>query len=334
MSTQQQYQSQVPPQQPGQPPQAQQAQQAQQFQQAQQQQGQQAQQQSGWQGGGATYTSPIPMRRTHLGNAIVSEWTKIRSVRSTVWTLSAMFALVVGVGLLSAVGLNGGEYTGVPLLSSGLFGLMLGQICVITLGVLVVTSEYGTGMIRTTLTACPQRGRVLAAKALIFFVLAFVTTTLACTLTALINSAMLSDQEIPSYVKDGRLADSIEGGKLVADSGEWLGATVGAGLYVALLGLLSLAVGALMRHSAGAITTMMGVVLLPLVMALFMTGEALETVREKLMEYSPLNGLASLYRIPMSDDQSGTGWPLLGVLACVTAVALAGAYALLKKRDV
>ena len=67
-----------------------------------------------------------------------------------------------------------------------------------------------------------------------------------------------------------RAQGSIQDGKVVADSGQWLGATVGAGLYVALLGLLALAVGALLRHSAGAITTMLGVVLLPLVLALFM----------------------------------------------------------------
>lgn len=303
MSAQQQYQGHVPP------------------------------QSTGFQGGGPTYISPVPMARTHLGHALVSEWTKIRSVRSTVWTIGVMFALVVGIGLLTAVGLSGGEYTGDPLLSSGLFGLMLGQICVITLGVLVVTSEYGTGMIRTTLTASPRRGRVLTAKALVFFVVAFVTTTVACTLTALINSALLSDQNIPSYVANSPGADSIEGGKIVADSGEWLGATVGAGLYVALLGLLSLAVGSLLRHSAGAITTMMGVVLLPLLMAMFMGSEALQSVRDKLIEFSPLNGLASLYGIPMEENGS-SGWPLLGGLACVTAVVLALALTLLNKRDV
>ncbi|MEU2606044.1 ABC transporter permease [Streptomyces albus] len=283
---------------------------------------------------GAGYTSPIPMARAHLGHALLAEWTKIRTVRSTVWTLGVMFVLVVGIGLVTAAGLSGDSFLGMPLLSPGLFGLMLGQLCVITLGVLVISSEYGTGMIRTTLTACPQRGRVLLAKAVVFFLLAFVMTTLACTLTALINDALLSDQTLPSYESQSPLADSFEGGKLVASGGEWLGATVGAGLYVALLGLLSLAVGALLRHSAGAITTMMGLVLLPLVMALFMAGEALQDIREKLIEYSPLNGLASLYRIPMADDPDATGWPLLGGLAVVTLLVLAAAYALLNKRDV
>ncbi|QPP06515.1 ABC transporter permease [Streptomyces bathyalis] len=284
---------------------------------------------------GGGYVSPIPVTRTHLGHAIVSEWTKIRSVRSTVWTLGVMFALVVGIGLLTASLLSGNEFVGLPLLAPGLFGLMLGQICVITLGVLVVTSEYGTGMIRTTMTACPRRGRVLIAKSLIFFVLAFVMTTAACSITALINSTMLSGQKVPPYAaKAGPLKDSVENGELVATSSHWLGATVGAALYVALLGLLALAVGALLRHSAGAITTMLGLVLLPLVLSLFMFAEKLKDVREVLMEYSPLNGLASLYRIPMSEDQTATGWPLLGILAIATAVTLTLAFVLLNRRDV
>lgn len=283
--------------------------------------------------GPAPYTPDAPQAKAHFGHALASEWTKIRSVRSTVWTLGVMFVLVVGIGFFTAYGLSGGRYTGMPILAPGLFGLMLGQICVITLGVLVITSEYGTGMIRTTLTACPQRGRVLLAKATVFFVLAFVMTTVACTVTALLNSVMLAEQVLPPGAAQA-LGDSVQNGELVADSGEWLGATVGAGLYVALLGLLSLAVGALLRHSAGAITAMLGLVLLPLVMAMFMVGSAMRTFRDALMEYSPLNGLASLYRIPMNGDTDGTGWPLLGALAGVTALVLAAAYALLQKRDV
>lgn len=280
------------------------------------------------------YTSPIPIRRAHFGHALASEWTKIRTVRSTVWTLLLMVLLTVGVGLLTALALAEDDYVGMPLLSGGFFGLMFGQICVVTLGALVITSEYGTGMMRTTLTACPQRGRVLLAKATVFFLLAFIMTVAACGLTALIHSSLLGDQVVPSYaVEDPLMKDSIENGKLVATSDEWLGATVGAALYVSLLGLLALAVGALLRHSAGAITTMLGVVLLPLLAALFMMGESLADVREKLIEYSPLNGLASLYRIPINGEEDATGWPLLGLLAAVTLAALIAGYARLTASD-
>jgi ABC-type transport system involved in multi-copper enzyme maturation permease subunit len=245
-----------------------------------------------------------------------------------------MLAVVIGVGLMVTMALAGTGYVGLPLLSGGLFGLMLGQLAVITLGVLVITSEYSTGMIRTTFTACPQRWRVLAAKAIVFFALSFVMTTVACTIVAVINAAALSDQEIPTYAaEDPIMRGSVEAGRIVANTGQWLGATVGAGLYVALLGLLSLAVGTLLRHTAGAVTTMIGVVLLPLIMALFMVTESLSHVREILIKYSVLNGLASLYRIPM-DDGTGTGWPGVGLLAVITAVALVAAYAVLAKRDV
>ncbi|MET8680159.1 ABC transporter permease subunit [Streptomyces sp. NPDC004647] len=279
---------------------------------------------------GSGYTSPIPVRRTHIGHALASEWTKIRTVRSTMWTLGTMFLLVVGIGLLTGVGLQGAEQT-VPLLSGGFFGLILGQICIITLGVLVVTSEYGTGMIRTTLTACPSRGRVLLAKSVVFFLLSLVMTTVATGLTALMHSSMLGGRPPGEFATIPK--ESVVGGEVIATSSEWLGATLGAGLYVALLGLLSLAVGSLLRHSAGAITAMLGAVLLPLLLALFMQTESLEKVREKLIEYSPLNGLATLYRIPI-DGGDGTGWHLLWILVGVTAAALVAAFALLEKRDV
>ncbi|SDJ76730.1 ABC transporter permease [Streptomyces indicus] len=289
-----------------------------------------------WQGGvpaPTTYTSPIPIRSTHLGHALASEWTKIRSVRSTMWTLGVMFLLVIGIGLMTAVGLASSEYTQVPLLSGGLFGLMLGQICIVTLGVLVITSEYGTGMIRTTMTACPARGRVLAAKAVVFFGLSFTMTLIATTLTALIQSAMLGGR--PAGEFSSLPQESIVNGEVIATNSEWLAATVGAALYVALLGLLALAVGAMLRHSAGAITTMLGVILLPLLLALFMQMESLRDLQEFLVEYSPLNGLATLYQLPfMGEEGSGNGWGLLGGLAVVTVAALAGAFALTHKRDV
>ncbi len=282
------------------------------------------------------YASPIPIRHTNIGHAIASEWTKIRTVRSTVWTLIIMFALTVGVGLLFAFALSSEDEMSAPLLAGGFFGLMLGQLCIITLGVLVISSEYSTGMMRTTLTACPQRGRVLLAKALVFFLLAFVMTLLATSLTGLINSSMLGGMPVDPFTDPDLMKDSVdpETGEVIAKGEHWLGATVGASLYVSLLGLLSLAVGGLLRHSAGAITTMVGVVLLPLLMALFMMGESLESLREKLIEYSPLNGLASLYRIPMQGEEDVTGWPLLGLLAGVTLAALIGAYARLSSTDV
>ncbi|MBT2677300.1 ABC transporter permease [Streptomyces sp. ISL-14] len=264
-----------------------------------------------------TYTSPIPVVRTHLGHALTSEWTKIRSVRSTMWTLGVFVLLVVGIGLLAAALVAGnssdGSLSQENPLSFGFFGLLLGSMCIITLGVLTTASEYGTGMIRTTMTACPSRGRVLAAKAIVFFVVAFVVTLVSAVLVALADVAMLDARE-PTVQ-------------------EWLKGTVGISLYIALLGLLSLVVGSMIRHSAGAITIMTGVLLAPLVIALFMFSQSLEDLQRALFEYSIPNQLSVFYEQSLSDS-GPSGWDPLWIMLVVTAAAFAGAYALLEQRDV
>ncbi|TPQ23089.1 ABC transporter permease subunit [Streptomyces sporangiiformans] len=272
-----------------------------------------------WQAAPApSYTSPIPIVRTHLGHALSSEWTKIRSVRSTMWTLGVFVLLVVGIGLAAgaAVSSSSPDLSGENPLSLGFFGLLLGSMCIITLGVLTTASEYGTGMIRTTMTACPSRGRVLAAKAIVFFVVAFVITVVSAAFVGFAQVAML----------DGTGADEPTGD-------DWLKGTVGIGLYIALLGLLSLIVGSLVRHSAGAITIMIGTVLAPLVIAMFMFSESLSDLRDALFEYSIPNQLSVFYDNSLS--RSGpSGWDPLWIILGVTAVAFVAAYALLEKRDV
>ncbi|MEV6539992.1 ABC transporter permease [Streptomyces sp. NPDC051665] len=264
------------------------------------------------------YTSPIPVVRTHLGHALASEWTKIKSVRSTIWTLGVFVVLVVGIGLLAAVVVSNSssELNDENPLSYGFFGLLLGCMCIITLGVLTTASEYGTGMIRTTMTACPSRGRVLAAKSIVFFGVAFVVTLVASAFVAFVDASLLEN----NGAKD-------------PSAGEWLKGTVGVSLYIALLGLLSLIVGSIIRHSAGAITVMIGAVLAPLVIALFMFSQSLEDVRQKLFEYSIPNQLSVFYSNSLTES-GPSGWDPLWIIVGVTAVAFAGAVALLEQRDV
>ncbi|MFI8309439.1 ABC transporter permease subunit [Streptomyces microflavus] len=261
------------------------------------------------------YESPIPIRGATLGDAIASEWTKIRSVRSTLWTLGVMVVLMVAIGLMSALLIAAADtdLAGEPVVALGFFGVLLGSICVITLGVLTIGSEYSTGMIRTTLTACPSRARVLTAKAIVFFLLAFVITTVTATVVAVFQTAIL-------------------GGGI--DSGSvWLRATVGVGLYIAALGLVSLAVGAIIRHSAGAITVMIAVVLLPLVLALFMFSDSLRDLQRFLFEYSIPNQLGALYGSTVTET-GPSGWEPLLLMLAVAAVAMGGAYLALDRRDV
>ncbi|MEU9703210.1 ABC transporter permease [Streptomyces sp. NPDC047981] len=264
------------------------------------------------------YVSPIPVRKAHLGDALASEWTKIRSLRSTMWTLGVMvlLMLVIGLGVAAVVSNADVPADQESALALGFFGVLLGSICVITLGVLTIASEYGTGMIRTTLTACPTRGRVLAAKAIVFFVLVFTITTVTAAVVGAAQVAMVP-------------------GAAEATSAEWLRATVGVGLFLALLGLLSLAIGAIIRHSAGAITIMIGVLLLPLVAAMFMFSESLAKVQEFLLDYAIPSQLIALYAGKSAIGQSGpAGWDPVWIMAVITAAVMGGAYALLNSRDV
>ncbi|WMX48812.1 ABC transporter permease subunit [Streptomyces roseicoloratus] len=259
----------------------------------------------------------MPVRKAHLGDALTSEWTKIRSVRSTIWTLGIMVLLMlgIGIGVGALVAASDVSTEGETALGLGFFGVLLGSICVITLGVLTIASEYGTGMIRTTLTACPSRARVLAAKAIVFFLLVFAITTVTAALVGLADVAMVDAAEPTGE--------------------EWLRATVGVGLFVALLGLVSLGVGAIIRHSAGAITIMIGVLLLPLVAAMFMFAESLRSTREWFLEYAIPSQLIALYAGKSTVTMSGpAGWDPVWIMAVLAAAVLGGAFALINSRDV
>lgn len=260
----------------------------------------------------APYTSPIPVTRTHLGHALASEWTKIKSVRSTMWTLGVFLVLVIGIGMLVAAQTTQEDFGDVPYTIPAFFGLVLGQICLITLGVLVISSEYGTGMIRTTFTASPQRHRVLAAKLIIFFAVAFVVSAFAIGFVGLVTESMHNG----------------EGGKA------WGGTVVMGALYVSLLGVLALAVGSMLRHSAGAITAMLGLVLVPAILPAFLLmSESLQAIGEKMLDYNAPNALAKIFGL--DTDTGGTGGGAqLALLAGLTAAAIAGAFVLLDRRDV
>lgn len=260
---------------------------------------------------GASYTSPIPVVRTHLGHAIASEWTKIKSVRSTMWTLGIFLLFVVGIGFLVATQTSASDFgDDVPFTVPAFFGLVLGQICLITLGVLVISSEYGTGMIRTTFTASPQRHQVLTAKLLIFFAVAFVVSAFAIGLVGLFTQSMHGD----------------------ATDNDWIGTVFKGALYVSLLGVLALATGSMLRHSAGAITAMLGLVLVPAILPAFlMISDSMREIGEKMLDYNAPNALAKIFGL---DDGNGGGNAQLGLLAGLTVAAIAGAFVLLERRDV
>jgi ABC-2 type transport system permease protein len=180
-----------------------------------------------------------------LPRVMRSEWTKLTSVRSTGWTLLALVAATIGLGILASWGTNHSwpqmsveDRARFDPVRTSLSGLSLGQLAIAVLGVLVVSAEYSTGGIRTTLTTVPNRMRLLTAKVLVFTSLSFVV--------GLITSFAAFYAGQPWFSKRGIGATLGQPGVLRA--------VIGGGLYVAASGLFGLAIGVLLRHTAGSIT--------------------------------------------------------------------------------
>ncbi|MFE6841047.1 ABC transporter permease [Streptomyces sp. NPDC057686] len=265
-----------------------------------------------------SYTSPLPTPRPHLGHAVASEWTKMISVRSTVWTLGSLVLLVVGIGLLAVSETRSADYRDVPLTAPALFGLLVGQVSVMVLGILTITSEYGTGLIRTTFTAAPDRARVLTAKYLVFSTVAFLAVTGSVAVVGL-----------ASAILRGGTAAGPHGGR------EWVNALSGC-LYVTLLGVLGLAIGAMLRHSAGAIAVMLGLVTLPPVIGgMLSMWETLAPIGRAVLQYNAPVALMQLFGLPNNDTANlpGNAAQLL-LLLLVTGAAVAGSYVVVGRRDV
>ena len=176
-----------------------------------------------------------------------AEWVKFWTVRSTPWSLVAMFLLGAGLTVLvcalSAEALARGD-VGEPVGAFVTWGMMFAQVCAVVLGALVVTSEYGTGMIRATLAATPRRGAVLAAKAVVLSGTLFVVGTVTAFAGYLGGNWFLEREGI---------------GIALGDEGV-LRAMAGSGLYMAGLGLFAAAVGLLVRHTAAALSVVLGLV--------------------------------------------------------------------------
>ena len=188
------------------------------------------------------------VRDPGFAQTLRAEWIKFWSVRSTPWSIGALVTLGAGLTVLvcavSAAELadgTAGEAAG----SFITWGMTVAQITAIVLGALVVTSEYGTGMIRATLTATPHRGRVLAAKALVLTGTLFVAGTVTAVLGYLGGNWFLEREGIGLALGDDGVLRSL----------------LGSGLYLAGIGLFAAAVGLLVRHTAAALSIVLALLL-------------------------------------------------------------------------
>lgn len=196
---------------------------------------------------------PAPARRPGLVDVIGSEFIKIRSVRSTYFTLIAFvlagigFSVIFAWGQVTHWGPNGGVFNTTTPTLTGV--VMLGELIIVVLGALTLTSEYGTGMIGTSLTVMPRRLVMYAAKAIVFTAVMLAISLPTSFVAYFAGQAIFATKHANSTLSDPNV----------------LRAVLLAGLVVPLFGLLALGLGAIVRHTAGAITSLLGLIfLLPL----------------------------------------------------------------------
>lgn len=194
--------------------------------------------------------STLPPGRYDVADLARSEWTKLRSLRSTLWSAVLVVVLGIGLGILATAEARAHwsttTHAGFDPTQMSLIGVLGEQLVIGVLGVLVVTGEYGTGTIRATFSAAPRRPLVLVAKAAVFTVAALALSEVVAFLSFFVGQAMLS-----APVTHASL--STPGA---------LRAVVGSGLYVCVIGVLGVGLGVLIRHTAGAIGALVGVLLI------------------------------------------------------------------------
>lgn len=251
------------------------------------------------------------------GRVATSEWIKLSSLRSAVWTLVASVAMTVGIGLLlctiALLHLEAGHGLGsVNPASVSLYGVYLVQLTYGVLGVMLATGEYSTGTIRSTLAAVPRRLPVLWAKLGVFAVAVLVTSEAALAISMLGGQAILS----------GRHA-----GASLTDPGV-LRAMIGAGLYLTVVGVLGVALGFIIRNTAGAITVLLGILLVLPVLGNFLPSSWAVHVTP----YLPSNAGQAIIQL---QKLAGTlaPWTGLALFAGYAALAAALAAMTLHQRD-
>ena len=187
----------------------------------------------------------VPAGRYRAIDVMRSEWTKLRTVRSTTWSLVATLVLTVGIGIVATAlvawrwpHLDAGFRETFDPVRQSLTGLLFGQLALGVLGVLVVSSEYSSGSIRATLTASPNRPLLLAAKTAVFGTVALVFSEVLMFATYFIGQAILTGQAPHAALGQPGVARAV----------------IGGGIYITLLALIGMGLAAIIRHTAGAIS--------------------------------------------------------------------------------
>ncbi len=206
---------------------------------------------------GAIARKHLPPGRYGLVDLLRSEWTKLRTVRSTMWTLGITIVVGVGVSALATgearahwASMAAPTRLGFDPTRISLTPLFFCQLAIGVLGVLVMSAEYGTGTARATFAAAPRRAQVLVAKTAVFGAVALLVSEVTAFLSFLVGQAMLTAPASHASLSTPSA----------------LRAVVGTGLYLCVVSLFALGLGTILRHTAGGISAFVGVLLvLPLI---------------------------------------------------------------------
>jgi ABC-2 type transport system permease protein len=266
---------------------------------------------------GVRPTDPAGQRVT-LARVVRSEWTKLRSLPSTAWSLLAALAMIVGFGALYSL-LRVTRPPSDPATAAAfdptavsLAGVQLAQLAVGILGVLLVAGEYATGTIRVSLAAVPRRLPVLWGKAVVVGL-----TTLGLCLPAVVVAFLVGQSILSAERLD--IAPSHPG---VAR------AVLGSALYLAAIGLLGLGLGALLRNTAGAVAALFGVLFAPQIVVGFLPA----TLSDRISPYLPVPAGVAVTNV-RDDPAALAPWTGFGLLCLYTAVVLALGAWQLRRRD-
>jgi ABC-2 type transport system permease protein len=305
---------------------------------------------------------PPATGRAGLRGAIASEFTKIRSVRSTYWTLAALLVVSIGVGAAITAGTaasfshNPGNKAGFDATQASLIAFFeIGQLIIAVIAALAITAEYSTGMIRTSLTAQPRRGTIYAAKAIVLTSLTLIVSLITSFIAFFVGQALLSGTGVaaslfhsvtipqnanvtcPQQVAGGGGGGLPPGCKVVFSGTDVISpstvlvAIIGCALFVTLVALLAFGVGAIVRHTAGTIAIVIAALFIIPVLEQALPNDW----RWDIMRFLP-DAASRVISVTIGDNANPhlwSAWPQLGVTALWTAVLVGvGAY-LFRKRD-
>jgi ABC-2 type transport system permease protein len=250
-----------------------------------------------------------------LPRVIRAEWTKLRSVRSTMWTLAMTLVVCVGLPVLISLAVINQPRKDLGKFDAAGFslgGLFLGQLIVGALGVLVISAEYSTGTIRASLTATPQRLVMLLAKVLTFSVVIAVVSFVATFAAFFATQAVLNTHDLGVSLGQGTSLRMVFGGAL----------------YLVIVGLLGLGVGTILRHAAAAISTVLALLFVLPILASFLP----QGWQEHVVKYLPGQAGQAIFQRE-ADAVTLAPWTGLALFAGYALLSLLIGAVLLRRRD-